>query len=280
MIDFLHTNIPQRELVSIGSLTIYWYGLFIVAGILAAVVVIFKLADKYGLRKDHIIDALYWLIISGIIGARAYHVLLELPYYINNPLKVFAVWEGGLAIHGAIFAGLAALWIFARKKKISFWRFAGIFAPGLALAQSIGRWGNYFNQELYGGPTNLPWGIPIEPANRILSHYNSQFFHPAFLYESLGNLAIFSVLIFMHYLNLKKCKNKAGFFRITIAYLVLYSLLRFAMEFIRIDEATVFLGLKWPQIVSLILIAICIPIYRHGMKKYTEIQPSLPGLEK
>jgi phosphatidylglycerol---prolipoprotein diacylglyceryl transferase len=280
MVDFLHTFTPQRELISIANITIYWYGVFIVLGILAAVVVIFKLADRYQIKKDLVIDALYLLIISGLIGARIYHVLLEYGYYIENPIKIFSVWEGGLAIHGAIFAGLGALWVFAKKKNISFWIMAGIFAPGMALAQSIGRWGNYFNQELYGSPTDLPWGIPIEPANRLMSHYNSQYFHPTFLYESLGSLVIFAILIFLHYRNFKKESKKALFFLIAVTYIMLYSILRFLMEFIRIDEPAIFLGLKWPQIVSLGLILISIFAIKYGKKKFIDFPPRLPGLEK
>ncbi|MCK5061263.1 prolipoprotein diacylglyceryl transferase [Candidatus Parcubacteria bacterium] len=264
MLNFLHSFTPNPILIQIGPLTIYWYGLFIVSGILVATLVSFKLSSKYNIKKNTIIDLAFWLIIAGLIGARLYHVMLELPFYLDNPLDIFKVWEGGLAIHGGIIAGLIMIWRFSQKQSINFWLLTAIIAPGMALAQAIGRWGNYFNQEIYGTPTNLPWGIPIEFANRVPEFYNSEYFHPAFLYESLGSLIIFFTLILLHKILLKHklpaacCLLPA---KIIIAvYLILYSLLRFSLEFIRTDITPVFFGLRFPQIISLVII-ISISLY-------------------
>jgi phosphatidylglycerol:prolipoprotein diacylglycerol transferase len=278
MFNFLHTYNPTPILISFGPINVYWYGLFIVTGILAALLIILKLAEYHKVDKNIIIDSAFYLIIGGIIGARLFHVLLELDYYLHNPLNIFKLWQGGLAIHGAIIVGLLLIWQLSKKYKISFWLLSAIYVPGLAIAQALGRWGNYFNQELFGKPTNLPWGIPIEPANRILEYYNGQFFHPTFLYEFIGCLIIFIILILMHR---QIIKNNTGqdahqekkFINIVLAYLFMYSVLRFSLEFLRVDPTPVFLGLRLPQLTSLLIILVAIGIIIY--KKYKS-----PALEK
>lgn len=254
MINFLHAFNPNPILIEIGPLKIHWYGLFIVSGILISVFLGLKLAEQYKIKKDDIIDLVFWTVLFGIIGARLYAVFLEYEYYFNHPADIIKIWQGGLAIHGGIIAGLIVAWIFSKKRKINYWLLLSIMAPGAALAQAIGRWGNYFNQELFGLPTDLPWGIPIEPLYRIPEYYYSTYYHPAFLYESIGNFIIFLILFFIHkkIRNANKEKNSDTVFQtITVLYLLLYSALRFGMEFIRIDSTIVFLGVRWPQIISL-----------------------------
>ncbi|MBI4812630.1 prolipoprotein diacylglyceryl transferase [Candidatus Falkowbacteria bacterium] len=247
--DLIATKL--QNIISNG-VNIYWYGFFIVLGILAAFLIILQLAKYYNISREIIFDLTFYLIIFGIIGARLYHVLLELPYYLAHPLNIFKVWQGGLAIHGAIIAGVITVWVFARK---NFWFLAAIIAPGLALAQAIGRWGNYFNQELFGRPTNLPWSIPINIINRPLEYISAEYFHPTFLYESFGNLLIFLTLITIHIWIIKKQKfNNFCYLLSVICYLVLYSILRFATEFIRIDETPIIYGVRLPQIASVLII--------------------------
>ena len=195
MFNTLHSFLPTPVLISFGSLRIYWYGLFVVLGVLAAMTVALKMSKKFSFSANKIFDFSFWMIIAGIAGARVYHVLLEWPYYSQNLTGIFKVWEGGLAIHGGIIGGLLVLLYLAWKEKINFWLLAAIFAPGIALGQAIGRWGNYFNQELFGTPTNLPWGIPVDLMNRPVNFISAEFFHPTFLYESLGDLAIFIILL-------------------------------------------------------------------------------------
>lgn len=252
MINFLHTLVPSPILISFGPLHIFWYGMFIVLGILAALAVALKLAEYYQINKETIIDLAFYLIIGGIIGARLYDCLLNISYYAQNPLDILKIWNGGLAIHGAIIAGVLVMFGYTKLKKINFWLLAALAVPGLALAQAIGRWGNYFNQELYGRPTNLPWGIPISPLLRQPDFFTYQYFHPTFLYESLGSLAIFAVLIYLHYLTIKKQRFNSE--QIVLAYLIMYSLLRFFIETLRIDYTPELFGLRLPQIVSLIII--------------------------
>lgn len=282
MLDFLHTFNPMPVLFSFGPITVYWYGLCIVLGILAAIAVSLKISPRYNIDSEKLVDLVLWLIIAGVLGARLYDVFLEIDYYLTHPGNILKIWQGGLAIHGAIIGGLLALWLFSKKEKLSAWLIADIIAPGLALGQAIGRWGNYFNQELFGRPTNAAWGLPIAPANRPADYMAFNHFQPTFLYESLGNLVIFGILIYLHFWNLKKPKDtdgndaaplKTGV--IASVYFILYSILRFSLEFVRIDKAPEFFGLRVPQIMSLLIIILSgITIY-----KLTKNKVSI-GLEK
>jgi phosphatidylglycerol:prolipoprotein diacylglycerol transferase len=226
-----------------------------VLGIASALAISFRLNKYYKIGSDTLFDLFFWLIINGLIGARLYDVFLNLPYYLDKPLSVLKIWQGGLAIHGAIIAGLFTAYFFARQRKLSFWSLAALTTPGLALAQAIGRWGNYFNQELFGLPTNKPWGIPINLDNRPWLYITNNFFQPTFLYESLGCLLIFIILISANFYLIRKNKlNNYYFVLLTALYMVLYSILRFSLEFIRIDDAPTMLSLRWPQIMSLAII--------------------------
>ena len=264
MLNFLHTFSPQPILFSFGPINIYWYGFFVVSGALLGLAITFKLAKKYGISSDKIFDLAFWIILGGIVGARIYDVFLNFSYYLKHPLQTIEIWKGGLAIHGGIIAGLIIIFIFSRKNKINFWKLTSLIAPGLALAQSIGRWGNYFNQELFGLPTNFSWGIPINILNRPVDHLSNNFFHPTFLYESIGCLVIGLILILANfYFNHKKELGVKKYIWMTALYMILYSLLRFGLEFIRIDKTPIFLGLRWPQIISLIIITAFITIIFH-----------------
>jgi len=258
MINWLHTFLPQATIFNWGPLTLHWYGLFIVLGIIAAMLISFQLGKKYyQTSQNDIFDLAFWLIIGGVIGARVYDVLLQIPYYLNHPWQVFAVWRGGLAIHGSIIAGLIIIFFFARTKKINFFKLTALLVPGLALGQAIGRFGNYFNQEIFGLPTSLPWGIPINILNRPIDYVAFQYFHPTFLYESLGSLLIFGLLYLLTIRLGKKQKlNIGAYIWLTASYMILYSLLRFLLEFIRLDYAPIFLNLRFPQVMSLFIILV------------------------
>lgn len=257
MINFLHTFHPQAVLFSFGAVTIYWYGLLMVLGILVAFITSYQLARYYNLNPEIIFDLSFWLIIGGLAGARIYDDFLQLPYYLEHPLQSIEVWKGGLAIHGGLIAGLLIIWWFARRKKLNFWQLTALFVPGLALAQAIGRWGNYFNQEIFGLPTSLPWGIPINLVNRSAPYINSLYFQPTFLYESLGCLLIGLFLLGVNIYAIKGHKLNHNFYIWSTAlYLILYSLLRLLLEFIRLDPTPEFLGLRWPQLISLIIITL------------------------
>jgi len=219
----------------------------------SAIIVAYNLAPNYKLPKEKILDLAIWLIIGGLIGARLYEIFLEFPYYHHNPEAIIKIWQGGLAIHGGIIGGALTLLIFSKYYNLSALKLGAISVTGLSIGQAIGRWGNWFNQELFGLPSKLPWSIPIELNNRPLAYINSEFFQPTFLYESIGCLLIFIILLFLN----NKWKNKLNRNKVVIiisTYLILYSVLRFSLEFIKIDQTPIIFSLRWPQIMSLIII--------------------------
>ncbi len=225
--------------------------------IIGALALSFYLAKYYNIAKNTLFDLSFWLIIGGLIGARIYDDFLQLPYYIHHPLQSLEIWKGGLAIHGAIIAGLLITWLFVRYHKLNFWKLTALLVPGVALGQAIGRWGNYFNQEIFGLPTTWAWGIPIDTINRPSQYINNLYFQPTFLYESLACLFISLFLIaFTLYTAKKKTLNIKFYVLVTALYMLLYSILRFMLEFIRLDQAPSILGLRWPQIISLLIIII------------------------
>ncbi len=259
MFNFLHIYHPNPILFSLNEINVYWYGFFIVIGIILAFATALILAKYYHIKKEDIIDLAFWLVIFGILGARLYHIILEIDYYLSQPMQIFKIWQGGLAIHGTIIAGIIVLYFFTKKRRFNFWIWGSILVTGTALAQAVGRWGNYFNQELFGKPTNLPWSIPIDVIHRPAEYLSINFFHPAFLYESLGDLAIFLFIAGIHIYIIKKKKIKEFYsFILVILYFILYSLLRFATEFIRIDETPIVLGIRSPQLISIIIILIAV----------------------
>jgi len=261
MITFLHTFLPSAILFSAGPISIHWYGLCLVAGMVAALLISFRLAKYYQIPQDTVFDLSFWLIIGGLIGARLYDVLLELPYYIKYPEQIPAIWQGGLAIHGGIIAGVFIIWLFARRKNINFFKLSSLIVPGLVLGQALGRWGNYFNQELFGRPTSLPWGIPIELLNRPAAYIGEAYFHPTFLYESLGCLIIFLILLGGNIRAIKRERFSRRFYVWSLSlYMILYSILRFSLELIKIDTTPEFLGMRWPQIMSLMIMAAAISL--------------------
>ena len=272
MSNFLHTFHPERILVTLGPVDIYWYGFFMVIAILIGLYVALKLAKQYEVSENTIIDLAFYLVIFGLIGARVYDVFLELPYYLKNPVQVFQIWKGGLAIHGGVIGSSLALYVICKRRGLEFVKIGAILIPGLALGQAVGRWGNYFNQELFGLPTNTNWGIPINIMNRPIEYVTKTYFHPTFLYESVGCFVIFLILLGLHRLKINSdldkkegimSKYSIGFGGIVLSYLTLYSFLRFFLEFVRIDYAPTLLGLRWPQIMSLLII--CISYF--GLKK-------------
>lgn len=258
--NFLHYFQPQPILFTLGPLTVRWYGLLIAMALLICILLAVRLAKKRGLEEGKIYDLALWAAIGGIVGARLYDVFfIAWDYYQYNLLDIFKIWQGGLAIHGAVIGGLTVLLVAARIKKISFWPLLDLFVV-LPLGQAIGRWGNYFNQELFGRPTDLPWGIPIDAANRPSQYLDQQYFQPTFLYESLLNLVLFGILLFAF-----KKKSSPGV--IFCLYLVGYGLIRIFTEFIRIDETTLLFGIRLPQLVSGIVIVAALILLIYFLKK-------------
>jgi phosphatidylglycerol---prolipoprotein diacylglyceryl transferase len=224
---------------------IYFYGILITVGVVAAAFLAQAEAKRRGLNPDFIWDVLFWVVLAGIIGARIWHILTPPPsmvaqgittrWYFMHPLDMLNVRNGGLGIPGAVIGGAIALWLYCRRKKMSFLTWADVVAPGVALAQAIGRWGNFFNQEVYGLPTNLPWKIFIDPLHRVAGYGEYAYYHPLFLYESLWNLLNMTALLLLERRFQKWFKPGDIFF----IYVILYSIGRFGLEFLRLDSAQV-----------------------------------------
>lgn len=245
---------PEVPFLNWGFFSIRWYGLLIASSVLLGVTLSQYLAQKRKVDPETVSDLAIWLVIGAIPGARLYYVLFEWQNYAQHPEQIVAIWQGGIAIHGAILGGLLASLIFCRLKKVSFWQMADLVAPSLALGQAIGRWGNFFNSEAFGAPTDLPWKLYIPPQSRPPGYTNYEYFHPTFLYESLWNLMVFSILMVLFRTDLKgKPRLKTG--TLFLVYLVIYSGGRVWIEGLRTDS--LMLGpLRMAQIVSLSAIAI------------------------
>ncbi len=238
----------------VGPLPIRWYGLLIASAVLIGVTLSTYLAKKRGVNPDLISDLAIWLVVAAIPSARLYYVAFEWDKYANNPAEALAIWHGGIAIHGAIIGGAIAALIFAKLNKVPFWQLADLVAPSLILGQAIGRWGNFFNSEAFGRPTDLPWKLYIPLAQRPPGYTQFEYFHPTFLYESLWNLGVFAILMVLFFRGLRgKPALKLG--TLFLTYLMCYSLGRFWIEGLRMDS--LMLGpLRIAQVVSLVGVAI------------------------
>ena len=245
---------PGPIIFEVGSFAIRWYGLLIASAVLIGVTLSQYLAKRRRVDPELLGDLAIWLVIAAIPCARLYYVLFEWQEYSQRPGDIIAIWKGGIAIHGAIIGGTTAAIIFARLKRISFWQLADLIAPSLILGQAIGRWGNFFNSEAFGKPTDLPWKLYIATRYRPLELIDFDYFHPTFLYESLWNLGVFALLMYLFFWGLKKAHRlKTG--TLAAVYLIGYSLGRVWIEWLRTDS--LMLGpLKVAQAVSLGAIAL------------------------
>ncbi|BAZ28977.1 prolipoprotein diacylglyceryl transferase [Cylindrospermum sp. NIES-4074] len=245
---------PGPILVKIGPIIIRWYGLLIASAVLLGVSVSQYLAKRRNINPELLSDLSIWLVIGAIPTARLYYVLFQWSEYAQQPQDIIAIWKGGIAIHGAILGGVVAALIFAKLKQISFWQLADLVAPSLILGQAIGRWGNFFNSEAFGSPTNLPWKLYIPLERRPANLVNFEYFHPTFLYESLWDLMVFALLLTLFFRSLSgKPRLKTG--TLFLVYWVAYSLGRLWIEGFRTDS--LMLGpLRIAQVVSLIGISL------------------------
>lgn len=255
---------PSQILCTVFGLNIYYYGVIMALAIAIGVLVSDWAGSKFfALKKETIIDLAPYLIIFGIIGARLYYCILSYDFYLRFPTEIIAIRHGGISIHGAILGGLIGLWIFAKRHKINPVKLCDVSAIGLSLAQAIGRWGNFFNSEAFGAPTNLPWKLYIAPQYRPIPYQEYQYFHPAFLYESILDVVIFIILLALVKTGkLKKDGNLA------LIYLILYSIVRIIVEMFRLDSVKYIFGMPVAIFVSIGIIIISVALliinYRRG----------------
>ncbi len=228
---------PSPVIFEVGPFALRYYGLCIAIGVAVATWLTARELARKGYDGALALDALFFVVPLGLIGARVYHVITDYDLYDGNPHSffpgVFEIWNGGLGIYGAVIGGFLGLLLFARLRGINPLVCADAAAPGLILAQAIGRWGNYFNQELFGRPSILPWAIEIAPENRPPGFTNEVTFHPTFLYESIWNVLVFLVLLFVARRFADSLKNGD----IALLYVCLYSVGRFFVETLRVDPA-------------------------------------------
>jgi phosphatidylglycerol---prolipoprotein diacylglyceryl transferase len=226
---------PSSPIIfEVGPFALRYYGLCIALGIAAGTWLTSRELARKGYDPALALDALFFTVPLGFIGARAYHVATDYDLYAGDPIPgVFAVWNGGLGIYGAVIGGFIGVLIFARVRGISPLDFADAAAPGLILAQAIGRWGNYFNQELFGRPSNLPWAIEIAPENRPVDFADATAFHPTFLYESIWDVLVCLALLWVA----RRFADRLKSGDILLLYVSLYSVGRFFVEALRVDPA-------------------------------------------
>ncbi|MFH1867251.1 MAG: prolipoprotein diacylglyceryl transferase [Patescibacteria group bacterium] len=262
---FFQTFTPSPIFLQLGPVALHWYGLLVALGVLVGYFVAYKLWQRSGREVKRFEQLVLWIVLAGFVGARLVDVFLfEWDYFKDNLILIPQIWQGGLAIHGGLLGGFLVLWWYAKKRKDSLWQMLDIFTPAVVLGQAVGRWGNYFNQELFGAPTTLPWGIYIEPVYRPAVYIASEFFHPVFLYESLVLFAIFFLLRW-----LAKDKIKSG--TIFLVYLSAASLVRLTLEFIRVDEQLLIWRLRSGLLLSLTLLFVSLVLLT---KLYFKKKPS------
>jgi len=241
---------PADNAISLGPLQLRAYGLAIAAGVMVAVVVAQRRWSRRGGDPADISQLATWSVLAGLVGARAYHVLTDYQRFEGRWLHAVAVWEGGLGIPGGLLAGVVTGVVLARRAGLPAARLLDVVAPAIPLAQAIGRLGNWFNQELFGRPTTLPWGLRIDPSHRPSGYEQFATFHPTFLYEAVWNLLLAGALIAW-----ERRRPDARPGRLFALYVGGYALGRLWVEALRIDDATRIAGVRVNIWVSAIVLA-------------------------
>jgi phosphatidylglycerol:prolipoprotein diacylglycerol transferase len=251
---------PGPLVFQLGPFALRWYGVLIATAVLLGLLLAMALGRRRGIEPALIADLLPVLVLGAVIGARSYYVALEWRQYQAHWPDVFAIWRGGIAIHGALLGGTLVTILFCRWRRQPFWPLLDVLVPAVALGQAIGRWGNFFNSEAFGSPTSLPWAVIIPPANRPTLFLDQASFHPTFLYESLWDLGVCALLLILFRLASRgRITMPAG--AMSCVYLMAYSSGRVWIEALRLDPLCLFSqppfcagGLRMAQLVSLLLI--------------------------
>ncbi|GGF31575.1 prolipoprotein diacylglyceryl transferase [Halobacillus andaensis] len=253
----------DRVLIQLGPLSIYWYGVIIATGAFLGLLIATRETERLGLKKDYMVDIVVYAIPIAILCARLYYVIFEWDRYVGEPWwKAFAIWEGGIAIHGALIGSFLTAYFYTKLKGLSFWMIADIAAPSIILGQAIGRWGNFMNQEAHGGPVSESF---YNNYMQYLPNFINQqmcidgtVYHPTFLYESLWNILGFILLLVLRH----KFNPRRG--EVFLSYIIWYSIGRFYVEGLRTDSLYLFGEIRTAQFISILLIvlAVAVMIYR------------------
>ena len=272
MLDF----IPDPIALQLGPLPVYWYGIGYALGLAVAYQILVRLSRRAGEDPEVVGNGMIVVAIAALIGGRLYHVIDQWALYQDDLLKIVLPPYSGLGVYGGIATGLLAVVVYARRKGLPFWRWADIIAPALFAMQAVARWGNFFNQELYGPPTTAPWGIPIDCAHRVAAYLCPTFdettrFQPLFLYESLSGLLGAVALIWLGF-RLRSWLRPGDLILVFFAW---YGTVRFGLEFLREGNWILF-GIPTAQIVSLLFIvpSVAVLVWRHRLDDASDAPPS------
>jgi len=267
MIDFT----PSAIAFQLGPITFPWYGIGYAVGLFLAAWVIMKEAKRRGFDPNLVPNGMIVVAVAAIIGGRLYHVIDQWALYRDDPLKIVLPPYSGLGAYGGLLTGIIALFLYTRWKRLEFWTWMDIAAPGVFVMQGVARWGNFFNQELYGPPTNLPWGIAIDCAHRVAEYACppgsdpgatlGQHFQPLFLYESISGFLGAATLLWLA----RRFPKRLRPGDIAMIFIIWYSLVRFSLEYMRAGYNWTFFGIPTAQVVSLLFVAfaILVLVYRH-----------------
>ncbi|MDM5292524.1 prolipoprotein diacylglyceryl transferase [Peribacillus simplex] len=257
--------------IDLGPIQVHWYGLIIGFGVLLGLIIALRESERRGLDKETFTDMILFAVPIAIICARIYYVIFQWGYYSQNPGDIIKIWNGGIAIHGALIGAVLTAIIFAKVKKVSFWKLADIAAPSLLLGQAIGRWGNFMNQEAHGGEISRSFLENMHLPDFIINqmYINGTYYHPTFLYESIWNIVGVIILLSLRKVNLRRGE-------LFLTYVIWYSIGRFYIEGMRTDSLMLTESLRIAQVISIVLIvvAVVLVVYRRvsgqAVKRYLD----------
>lgn len=269
----------SAQYLEIFGFKIFYYGLILMSGVVAAIFLVRGQAKRKGMDEDFLFDSIPWILFGGIAGARLWHIFTPPPsmiaqgitteYYLKNPLAALNLRAGGLGIPGAVIGGLIIFLWYSWRRKQPYLEWVDVIAPAIPLGQAIGRWGNFVNQELYGAPTDLPWAIYIDPVHRLAEYADQAYYHPIFLYESLWNLGSVFLLLWVS-------KRFGGWLKdgdVFLFYLISYPVIRIILDFFRLDASEIG-GLNANQafMVFVALFALAALMWRHRKKPNNSVK--------
>ena len=257
--------------IDLGPIQVHWYGLIIGFGVLLGLIIALRESERRGLDKEIFTDLILFAVPIAIISARIYYVIFQWEYYSQNPGDIIKIWNGGIAIHGALIGSVLTAIVFAKVKKVSFWKLVDIAAPSLLLGQAIGRWGNFMNQEAHGGEVTRSFLENMHLPEFIINqmYINGTYYHPTFLYESIWNIAGVIILLSLRKVNLRRGE-------LFLTYVIWYSIGRYFIEGLRTDSLMLTESLRIAQVISIVLVvvAIALVVYRrvrgHADKRYLD----------
>ncbi|MCY9005345.1 prolipoprotein diacylglyceryl transferase [Peribacillus frigoritolerans] len=257
--------------IDLGPIQVHWYGLIIGFGVLLGLIIALRESERRGLDKEIFTDLILFAVPIAIISARIYYVIFQWEYYSQNPGDIIKIWNGGIAIHGALIGSVLTAIVFAKVKKVSFWKLVDIAAPSLLLGQAIGRWGNFMNQEAHGGEVTRSFLENMHLPEFIINqmYINGTYYHPTFLYESIWNILGVIILLSLRKVNLRRGE-------LFLTYVIWYSIGRYFIEGLRTDSLMLTESLRIAQVISIVLVivAIALVVYRrvrgHADKRYLD----------